>query len=207
MPSMGLTVAEVNERACLAVRPFSDRLHVSPLSESLSDIIDTQRAAKRYVAGYNANARITRGLVLYAGPEVKEVKQGQIVRFSDSCTRELNADDSREYLIRESDVIEADGNIIGDIVLIDPVVPETITGVVVIPSFRPEVPEDGEVIEIGPGRLLKDGRRIKMEISIGDRVLIPRFAGQEVIKHGKTYLALRYTDLMGVINGRRDVLV
>lgn len=207
MSSVGIKEAEVNGRTCLTVRPLFDRLHILPLKENLSDVMETVREGKQFAYGYNTQRRTTRGIVIYAGPDVKEVKCGQTVRFSDSCSRELHVDNAREYLIRESDVIEANDQIIGDIILIDPIVPETTTGIVVIPSFRPLIPEDGTIVEMGPGRLLKNGKRITMEIAIGDRVLIPKHSGQEVIKHGKAYLALRYADLMGVIYGIRNVQI
>lgn len=208
MSSMGLNAAAiVQERACLLVRPLLDRIHVQPLPEALSDVIDVQRAALEFKSGYRTHIRITRGLVVETGPDVKEVLPGQVVRFSDTCAREMNTDEEREYLIRETDVLEADDRLIGDIVLVDPTVPESQKGLVVLPSFRPKEPECGTVIEIGPGKLLKNGQRIPMEIAIGERVLFPKFFGQEVIKHGKAYLALRYSELNGVLNGIRDVQI
>lgn len=186
-------------RTCLRVRPFFDRLHIQPLAEELSDVITTQRDAPIFKTGYTTPTRITRGLVIECGPEVRDICAGDVVRFSDSCGRCLNANESREYLIRVSDIVEANDRLIGDVILVDPVVPEFQFGLVTIPSYRPEVPEDGEVIDIGPGRLLKSGERIKMRIAIGDRVLFPRHCGQEVIRHGKAYLAMRYDDLCAVM--------
>ncbi len=68
-----------------------------------------------------------------------------------------------------------------DRIVIRPVVQEeTLASGIVIPDTAKEKPQQGVVIAAGPGRLDDDGKRIAMDVRVGDRVLYAKYTGQEV---------------------------
>lgn len=75
---------------------------------------------------------------------------------------------------------------------------QTASGIV-IPDSAAEKPEQGEVIAVGSGRLLKDGTLRPLDVKVGDRVLFSKYGGQTVKLENEELLVLREDDLMGVI--------
>jgi chaperonin GroES len=73
-------------------------------------------------------------------------------------------------------------------------------GGIIIPDTAKEKPQQGEVIAIGPGRLLDDGKRVPVEVKAGARVLLGKYAGTEVKIDGTEYIILREDDILGVIS-------
>jgi chaperonin GroES len=78
---------------------------------------------------------------------------------------------------------------------------EQMRGGLYIPDTAKEKPQEGEVIAVGNGKLLNDGKRIEIDIAVGDRVLFGKYAGTEVKLDGEEYLILREDDVLGVIEG------
>ena len=72
-------------------------------------------------------------------------------------------------------------------------------GGIIIPDTAKEKPQQGEVIAIGPGKLLDDGKRVPVEVAMGARVLLGKYAGTEVKIDGTEYIILREDDILGVI--------
>lgn len=70
---------------------------------------------------------------------------------------------------------------------------------IVIPDTAAEKPEQGEVIAVGPGRLDDKGKRIALDVKVGDRVLFGKYAGQTVKVEGEELLVMREDDVMAVI--------
>lgn len=68
-----------------------------------------------------------------------------------------------------------------------------------LPESAKEKPIQGEVVAIGPGRLLENGKRAKPVVGKGDRVLYGKYAGTEVEVKGVKHLILRESELLGVI--------
>lgn len=68
-----------------------------------------------------------------------------------------------------------------------------------LPESAKEKPIQGEVVAIGPGRLLDNGKRAKPVVGKGDRVLYGKYAGTEVEVKGVKHLILRESELLGVI--------
>ncbi|CAG9254727.1 MULTISPECIES: co-chaperone GroES [Burkholderiaceae] len=71
---------------------------------------------------------------------------------------------------------------------------------IVIPDSAAEKPDQGEVLAVGPGRRDNDGRRIAPDLSVGDRVLFGKYAGQTVKVDGNELLVLREEDIVAVVN-------
>ena len=69
-------------------------------------------------------------------------------------------------------------------------------GGIYIPDTAKEKPQEGKVVAVGPGKLTDDGKRIPMEVSVGDTVVYSKYGGTEY-KEGETeYLVLREDDIL-----------
>ncbi|KUK41386.1 MAG: 10 kDa chaperonin [Clostridia bacterium 62_21] len=76
---------------------------------------------------------------------------------------------------------------------------EKTKGGIVLPDTAKEKPQKGEVVAVGPGRLLDNGQRVAIELKAGDKVLYSKYAGNEVKIDGEEYLILREADILGVL--------
>ncbi|MFN0150637.1 MAG: co-chaperone GroES [bacterium] len=72
-------------------------------------------------------------------------------------------------------------------------------GSIIIPDSAKEKPQEGEIVSIGPGRLLKSGQYSPLEVKRGDRVLYGKYSGNEVSLGDEKYLMLRESDILAVI--------
>ena len=75
----------------------------------------------------------------------------------------------------------------------------TTAGGIVIPDTATEKPNQGEVIAVGNGKLLPDGKALSLGVKIGDKVLFGKYAGQTVKLADEELLVLREEDIMAVI--------
>jgi chaperonin GroES len=71
---------------------------------------------------------------------------------------------------------------------------------IVIPDSAAEKPDQGEVLAVGPGRRDNDGRRVTPDLTVGDRVLFGKYAGQTVKVDGNELLVLREEEIVAVVN-------
>ena len=76
---------------------------------------------------------------------------------------------------------------------------ERTKGGIVLPDTAKEKPQKGEVVAVGPGRLLDNGQRVAIELKAGDKVLYSKYAGNEVKIDDEEYLILREADILGVL--------
>ncbi len=72
-------------------------------------------------------------------------------------------------------------------------------GGIIIPDTAKEKPQQGKVIAVGTGIILKDGKTIPLQIKPGDRVLFSKYGGTEVKFGSEEYLIMREDDILGVI--------
>jgi len=70
---------------------------------------------------------------------------------------------------------------------------------IIIPDNAKEKPMEGEVVAVGSGKTLDDGKLRKPDVKVGDRVLFSKYSGSEVKVDGIEHLILREDDLLGVI--------
>jgi chaperonin GroES len=75
---------------------------------------------------------------------------------------------------------------------------ETTKSGIVLPGTAKEKPQIAEVIEVGPGGLV-DGKEVKMEVKVGDRVLISKYAGTEFKLDNEEYTILNQSDILAVV--------
>jgi chaperonin GroES len=71
---------------------------------------------------------------------------------------------------------------------------------IIIPDNAKEKPMEGQVIAVGNGKVLDDGKLHKPDVKVGDRVLFSKYAGSEVKVDGAEHLILREDDLLGVLD-------
>jgi len=62
-----------------------------------------------------------------------------------------------------------------------------------------EKPDQGEVVAIGKGKILEDGKVRPLDVKVGDRILFGKYSGQAVKVEGTEYLVMREDDIMGVV--------
>ena len=75
---------------------------------------------------------------------------------------------------------------------------ETMRGGLYIPDTAKEKPQQGEVVAVGPGKLSDEGKRIDMELKVGDKVLYGKYSGTEVTVDNEQYLILRESDVLAL---------
>lgn len=75
---------------------------------------------------------------------------------------------------------------------------ETTKSGIVLPGTAKEKPQMAEIVAVGPGGVV-DGKDIKMEVAVGDRVLISKYAGTEVKLDGQEYTILRQSDILAKV--------
>ncbi len=72
-------------------------------------------------------------------------------------------------------------------------------GSIIIPDTAKEKPQRGEVIAVGPGRRGKEGKRLEMEVSKGDKVLFGKWSGTEVSVMGEKYMVMSESDILAIL--------
>ncbi len=89
---------------------------------------------------------------------------------------------------------------LGDRVVVKASTREAVTkSGIVLPDTAKEKPQEGEILAVGPGKVLDNGKRTPLEVQVGQRVLFAKYAGSEVKVNDQEYLILRESDIMGII--------
>jgi chaperonin GroES len=70
-----------------------------------------------------------------------------------------------------------------------------------IPDSAKEKPQEAEVVAVGQGKRLEDGKIVPMEVKAGDKILFGKYSGSEVKLDGDELLIMREDDILGVIEG------
>ena len=89
---------------------------------------------------------------------------------------------------------------LGGRVLVEPMEQDEVTaGGIILPETAKEKPQEGKILATGPGERDEDGKRIAMDVKVGDKVLFAKYSGTEVKMNGKKLLILRESDLLGIL--------
>ncbi len=92
---------------------------------------------------------------------------------------------------------------LGNRVVVEPIEQEDVTALgIVLPDTAKEKPQQGMILAAGPGERDDDGKRIDMDVKVGDKVLFAKYAGTELKLDGKKLLILRETDLLGIVDAK-----
>ena len=89
---------------------------------------------------------------------------------------------------------------LGDRLVVKPLEEEEVTpGGIVLPETAKEKPQKGEVLATGPGARDDEGKRIEMDVSVGDKVLYAKYGGTEIKMNGDKLLILRESDVLAIL--------
>ena len=104
-----------------------------------------------------------------------------------------NVDDKEGALVKFSPL--------GERLVVSPIEQEQMTSSgIILPDTAKEKPQEGKVVAIGPGRMTDDGKRVEMDLKIGDTVIYSKFAGTEYKDGDKEYLILRESDVLAKLS-------
>jgi chaperonin GroES len=73
-------------------------------------------------------------------------------------------------------------------------------GGIIIPDTAKEKPQEGEVVAVGPGAWDEDGKRIAMDVAVGQRILFGKWSGSEVKIDGEDLLIMKESDILGILD-------
>jgi len=76
---------------------------------------------------------------------------------------------------------------------------EKTTGGIIIPDTAKEKPQEGEVVAVGSGKRMEDGKVLPVDVKKGDRILFGKYSGSEIKIDGEEHLILREDEILGVI--------
>src|ERR1700738_1149915 len=78
---------------------------------------------------------------------------------------------------------------------------ETKIGGLYIPDSAKEKPQEGEVVAVGKGKRLEDGKVIALDVKPGDRILFGKSSGSDIQISGEEYLIMREDEVLGILEG------
>ena len=89
---------------------------------------------------------------------------------------------------------------LGDRIVVKPTPREEMTkSGIVLPDTAKEKPQEGEVLSVGPGKVLDDGSRSAMDVQVGDKVLYAKYAGTEFKVEGDDLLIISQKDILAIV--------
>ena len=80
---------------------------------------------------------------------------------------------------------------------------EQTRGGIIIPDSAKEKPQKGEVIAVGKGKRLENGKLVPLDVKPGDYILFAKYSGTEIKLQGQEYLILREEDVLGIAEGAK----
>ena len=82
---------------------------------------------------------------------------------------------------------------------------ETVRGGIIIPDSAKEKPQEGEVMAIGEGKRLEDGKLVALDVQVGDRILFGKYSGSDIKLDGEEYMIMREDEVLGVLESQPKV--
>ena len=73
-------------------------------------------------------------------------------------------------------------------------------GGIIIPDSAKEKPQEGEVIAVGNGKRLEDGKVVPLDVKVGDRILFGKYSGSDIKLDGDEYMIMREDEVLGVLD-------
>jgi chaperonin GroES len=78
---------------------------------------------------------------------------------------------------------------------------ETVQGGIIIPDSAKEKPQEGEVVAVGQGKRLENGKVVAPDVKAGDRILFGKYSGSEIKLDGEEYIIMREDEVLGILEG------
>jgi chaperonin GroES len=76
---------------------------------------------------------------------------------------------------------------------------EQVRGGIIIPDTAKEKPQEAEVVAVGPGKVNDDGKRVAVDIKVGDKVLVGKYSGSDIKLDGEDYVIVREDEILAVV--------
>ena len=76
---------------------------------------------------------------------------------------------------------------------------EQVRGGIIIPDTAKEKPQEAEVVAVGPGKVNDDGKRVAIDIKVGDKVLVGKYSGSDIKVDGEDYVIVREDEILAVV--------
>jgi chaperonin GroES len=76
---------------------------------------------------------------------------------------------------------------------------EQVRGGIIIPDTAKEKPQEAEVVAVGPGKTNDDGKRVPIDIKVGDKVLVGKYSGSDIKIDGEDYVIVREDEILAVV--------
>ena len=73
-------------------------------------------------------------------------------------------------------------------------------GGIIIPDSAKEKPQEGEVVAVGHGKRLEDGKIVPLDVKAGDRILFGKYSGSDIKLDGEEYMIMREDEVLGVLD-------
>jgi chaperonin GroES len=80
---------------------------------------------------------------------------------------------------------------------------EVVKGGIIIPDTAKEKPMEGEVVAVGDGKILEDGKRVALDVKPGNRVLFGKYAGTEIKIEDQDYVIMREEEILAIIESKK----
>jgi chaperonin GroES len=74
-------------------------------------------------------------------------------------------------------------------------------GGIVIPDNAAEKPDQGEIVAVGNGKILEDGKVRPLDVKVGDRILFGKYSGTEIKLDGEDFIIMREEEVLGILTG------
>src|SRR5487761_21853 len=78
---------------------------------------------------------------------------------------------------------------------------ESVKGGIIIPDTAKEKPQEGEVIAVGAGKINEEGKRIALDVKVGDRILFGKYSGNDIKIDDEEYMILKEDEILAKIGG------
>ena len=82
---------------------------------------------------------------------------------------------------------------------------ETVRGGIIIPDSAKEKPQEGEVVAVGKGKRLEDGKLVPLDVAVGDRILFGKYSGSDIKLDGDEFLIMREDEVLGILDAQPKV--
>jgi chaperonin GroES len=79
---------------------------------------------------------------------------------------------------------------------------EQMQGGLYIPDTAKEKPQEGEVVAVGKGKRLEDGKVVVLDVQVGDRILFGKYSGSDIKLDGDEYLIMREDEVLGILESQ-----
>jgi chaperonin GroES len=81
---------------------------------------------------------------------------------------------------------------------------EQMQGGLYIPDSAKEKPQEGEVVAVGKGKRLEDGKVVPLDVAVGDRILFGKYSGSDIKMDGEEYMIMREDEVLGILDAKLD---